>query len=171
MGVKHALTERTGDRQHDPVDTARELADKELALARRDREARVAGERGDLVGTQPGAIERLLGAERVAVRQRDRDGVAVDRQSDHPSARPDATAERDRRLRVGAGQPERVDDAFVRDVHRTHRVRCDIWRLVSEPAPVDELDGHAVRPRQRDVVLEPRGLLRCPREHQRATGQ
>jgi len=48
--------------------------------------------------------------------------------------------------------------------------RLDRWPQARHTITVD-IDGHAVRPRQRDVVLEPRGLLRCPREHQRATGQ
>ena len=60
---QHALRPRRGHGQQDRV-RPRRVEDEELALARVDRERAVAGQSGDLVGAEPGAVDDRAGSAR-----------------------------------------------------------------------------------------------------------
>ena len=109
-------------RQQDPLErlAAGRLEDEELALARVDREALVAGEPRDLVGAQAGAVDRHAAAQH-GRRPRCRSGKPVAARARSPSTRRAGAqlgAGRDRGADQRPGVGDRVGDRLARDLER-----------------------------------------------------
>ena len=149
--------------------TRKLVVDDQLAAARRDREAPVAGEAIELVAVEAGGVHEEARSDRTFGRLQFEAAVAASLDSGDTYAASELAAVQHRFGGVRQRRRERTDDALVWNVERAMGARTEVWL-----APVELFDSHfpnggvAVRACTLDDSGELDALLRSPGDEKRA---